>query len=73
MDLALCHWFRNLKKINIHALETCTDMHVEKGGGIRHNGLAHQSLKVGPCQGQKWLLWAMDGSPTMDVVTHHGY
>ena len=40
---------------------------------IRHNGSAHQSLKVGPYQGQKWLFWAMDGSPTMDVLTHHGY
>ena len=30
MDLALCHWFENQKIINIHALQTCTDMHVEK-------------------------------------------
>ena len=48
-------------------------MHVEKISGIQHNGFAHQSLKAGPCQGQESLFWAMDGSPTMDVLTHHGY
>ena len=73
MDLALRHRFDIWKKKYIHALETCTNMHVEQISGITHNGFAHSSLKVGPYQGQKWLFRAMNGSPTMDVLTNHGY
>jgi hypothetical protein len=62
---------------SVNKNHTCTrDMHehaCREISKIRQNGSAHQSLKVGPYQGQKWLFWAMDGSPTMDVLTHHGY
>ena len=57
---------------HIRALQTCTDMHVENISEIRHNGSSHKAPNVGPYHGQNWLFWAMDGSPTMDGLTHHG-
>ena len=75
-DLVLSHRLKIHCVKHICALKTCTDMHVEKpeGGEKLYRMAPHmEALKVGPYHGKKWLFWAMDGSPTMDGWTHHGY
>ena len=43
-----------------------------KSTTIRHNGFSHKAPKMGPYYGNKWPFSAMDSSPTMDGLTHHG-
>ena len=72
MDLALHNWLRNLKVRDIHALQTCTDMH---DNWNRNPSWWHctKSSQSGPITWLQLALLAMYGRRTMDCLTHHDH